>query len=151
MRPSIVNQVPGPLLALGVVTVAVALNGALMAAEPAPTPAPAYVPRAWPPRGSVPPQGPFFGRPAVPRPWPVPVPVPVPVPSPYLGSPRFPWLPTPTRSGLSGSNPIGATDRNLVVASPAIDPRFLQTPGEVDPGIFASPRVQGLPIRSAGR
>jgi hypothetical protein len=53
--------------------------------------------------------------------------------------------------GLSGSNVIGATDRNLVVASPAIDPRFVTTAREIDPGIFASPRVQGLPIRPSGR
>jgi hypothetical protein len=142
MRPSIGVQLPRPLLALGIVSVVVVLNGTHTAAEPPSAPAPTYVPRAWVLRGPVPPQGPFFGRPAVPRPWPVPGPIPV--PTPY-------FYPSPFPAGLPEFAAIGATDRSLVIASPAIDPRFSRTAREIDPGIFATPRVQGLPIRPAGR
>jgi hypothetical protein len=42
-----------------------------------------------------------------------------------------------------------ATDRCLVVASP-IDPGSIKVADSIDPGIFAEPRVQGLPVATPG-
>jgi hypothetical protein len=54
----------------------------------------------------------------------------------------------PDPSALSEFGVGVPTDRCLVVAPP-IDPRSLKVAASIDPGIFAAPRVQGLPIETA--
>jgi hypothetical protein len=45
---------------------------------------------------------------------------------------------------------VGTIDRSLIVPS-ANDPGFVQFAGaRIDPRIIAAPRVQGLPIQTAG-
>jgi len=134
MRNLMRMQWPRPLGVLGVVVVAVVLSGDLNAAEQAP--------RVWLPAPSVPPRGPFFGPPGAPIPSPVPSPFPYNIPGPYpnLVPPFVPQL------GMTRS-----TDRSLVVVPPAYDPQFLRPrTAEIDPGILAAPRVQGLPIQRPG-
>jgi hypothetical protein len=54
----------------------------------------------------------------------------------------------PNPPALSEFGASVPTDRCLVVA-PSIDPRSLKVAESIDPGIFAAPRVQGLPIETA--
>jgi hypothetical protein len=120
---------PVRALALTLVVIAAPLSDDPMAAERAPAPMPIPVPGPWPwlPGRPVPPRGPYFGPPAIPAPSPNPY-----APTPYL---------FPSPSGVTA-----ATDRCVVVAPPTIDPGFVKTAREIDPGIYAAPRVLGLPI-----
>jgi hypothetical protein len=109
---------------------------------------PAPPPRPWHPSPGVPPRGPFFGGPAVPNP--IPGPMPVPVPNPYsFPIPRgYPFpLPNGLPPGAFELGVTGSTDRSLVIAS-GNDPGSLRRADTaIDPGIFARPMVQGLPIQ----
>jgi hypothetical protein len=116
-------QASGRLCALGTVVVLAAVQGGdLVAAEPTP----------WRPG---PPPRPFFGVPAVPSPFPTPYPV-------------WPQLPIPPVFPAFGG--ATSTDRSLVIARP-IDPASLKVAASpsIDPGIFVTPRVQGLPVDPA--
>jgi len=127
-RPTPLLQGSRPLRALGIVVVVHVLGGVLAAAEPAR--------RGGLPGRSVVPRRPFFGAPAVPSPFPS--------PSPFSFSfPNVPQVPVPP--ALSGFGVTSPTDRCLVIPSP-IDPRSLKVAASIDPGIFAEPRVQGLPV-----
>jgi hypothetical protein len=120
MREPTPMRAPRPLCALGLVVVLVAVpGGVLTAAEPIP-------------RRPTPPPWPFFGGPAVPSPIP-------------FAFPNLPRLPIPP--GLPQFGAGVPTDRCLVVARP-IDPRSLKVAASmsIDPGIFAEPKVQGLPV-----
>jgi len=97
-------------------------------------------PRDFVPGRPVPPRGRFFGPPAIPSPIPAPYWFPVPEGNPNL-APLLPVVP--------GLGVTGPTDRCLV-NPPSIDPGSIKTAASIDPGIFAEPRVQGLPIRTSG-
>jgi len=116
----------------------------LAAVEPAPPP------RPWRPVPTVPPRGPFFGGPAFPNPIPGPMPMPIPVPNPYPFPipPQYPFqLPNGLPPGSFELGVTGSTDRCLVIAS-GNDPGSLQRADPaIDSGIFARPKVQGLPIQ----
>jgi hypothetical protein len=118
----------GPARVLALAVIAAALCGDRAAAQWAPAPAPG--PPPWLPGQPLPPRGPFFGPPALPAPSPNPY-----APAPYLF--------------LSPGGVI-ATDRLVVAAPPTIDPDFVKTARAIDPGIYAPPRVLGLPIQTPG-
>jgi hypothetical protein len=119
----------GPVRALALAVIAAALCGDRAAAQWAPAPAPG--PPPWRPGQPVPPRGPFFGPPALPAPSPNPY-----APAPYV----FPYA--------SSGGATAATDRCLVAAPPTIDPDFVKTARAIDPGIYAAPRVLGLPVQT---
>ena len=146
MRKSIPIRASWPLRALVTVVVAAVLCVDLAAMEPPPPP------RPWRPLPAVPPRGPFFGGQAVPNPIPVPMPMPIPVPNPnpfpFPLQPQYQFqLPNGLPPGSLGLGAAGSTDRCLVIAS-GNDPGSIKTADTaIDSGIFARPKVHGLPIQ----
>ena len=146
MRKSIPIRASWPLRALVTVFVAAFMCIDLAAEEPA------SPPRPWRPLPAVPPRGPFFGGQAFPNPIPVPMPMPIPVPNPnpfpFPLQPQYPFqLPNGLPPGSFELGATGSTDRCLVIAS-GNDPGSIKTADTaIDSGIFARPKVHGLPIQ----
>jgi hypothetical protein len=144
MRKPIPIRASWPLRALATVLLTTVRCGDLAAMDPAPQPQP------WRPLPAIPPRGPFFGGPTFPNPIPGPIPVPIPVPNPYP-FPIPPQYAIPIPNGLPPrSFELGmtdSTDRSLIIAS-RNDPGSVKTADKaIDPGIFVTPKVQGLPIQ----
>ena len=140
MRRSHANRRFRPFLTLGLVVVlGTILGGDLAAGE--------LSPRDFPAARPLPYRGRFFGPTTPPRPFPTPDVFPFPIPNRDPFPFPNPILPDP----LLELRVTGPIDRCLV-NSPSIDPGSLRTlaTGEIDPGIFATPRVQGLSIRPSG-